>query len=167
MAAVQSFPLATKVSVPASHWDGLAAVDLFAPCGTPWTAVFDGIAQPIDAPLGGNALLLTAADGTVAYYAHGKPERTSGQVRAGQVIGYVSDSGNAKGTGCHLHFAVGRHGIDDNGAGDLDPAAWLAGAEAKPLGGTEDPGNGKWRTVAIAGIAAVGALMLLDALIGD
>ena len=121
----QSFPLSINVPVPSSHWDGLLACDLFAPCGTPWLAVFDGLAEPVDVPLGGYALFITAADGFRAYYAHGSPQRVSGSVRAGQIVGYVSDSGNAQGKGCHLHFAAGR--IDAGGGGTVNPRDWLAG----------------------------------------
>jgi murein DD-endopeptidase MepM/ murein hydrolase activator NlpD len=152
MATAQSAPIAGGAQIPAVHWDGLPAVDIFAPEGTPWLAVFDGVAQPIDVRDGGNALLLTAADGTTAYYAHGLPDRASGPVKAGQVIGHVSDSGNAKGTGPHLHFAVG-HNIDDQGAGDVAPADWLAGATA----GNRDVSN-----LAVGGLLLIGALLLLD-----
>lgn len=127
----QSFPLAVQVAVPTSHWDGSWAVDLFAPCSTPVLAVFDGVAQAVDYPLGGHTVLLTAADDTEAYYAHMQANRTSGPVQAGEVIGYVSDSGNAAGTGCHLHFAVGR--IDGNGAGTIAPWQWLNAAPDKPI----------------------------------
>lgn len=153
-----SFPLAIQVDVPSSHWDGLLAADLVAPEGTPWLAVFDGVARPIDVPDGGHALLLTAADGTVAYYAHGRPERASGPVRAGDVVGYVSDSGNARGNP-HLHFAVGSW-IDDQGAGNVDPRAWLSGAAA---GQDERSGMGRreWGNLAAAVLLAVGALALL------
>jgi hypothetical protein len=131
----QSFPLSERVPVPA-HWSGELASDLFASCGTPVLAVFDGIAEPIDVSLGGYTLFLTADDGTEAYMAHLQSNRTSGRVSAGQVIGYVSDSGNAKGTGCHIHFAVGK--IDSNGAGTINPASWLAGAGSGGGGGGGD-----------------------------
>src|SRR6202022_4177353 len=112
MASVLSFPLAVQVPVPTSPWDGALAVDLFAPCGTPATAVFDGNVAPAVFPLGGNTVTLTAADGTQAYYAHRRPGgRDTGAVRAGDVVGYVSNSGNAnkrkdgqENAGeCHLH----------------------------------------------------------------
>jgi murein DD-endopeptidase MepM/ murein hydrolase activator NlpD len=129
MATAASFPLAIPVPVPSSHWDGRLAADLFAPCGTPWLAVFDGLAWPYEVPNGGHALSLLAADGSVGYYAHGLPDRASGEVRAGDLIGYVSDSGNAEGRGCHLHFAVGvGQNIYPDGSGNTQPAAWLAGA---------------------------------------
>ena len=162
MQRAMGFPLANQVPVPASHWDGQAAVDLFAAEGTPWTAVFDGVAQPLDVPLGGYALLLTAPDGTVAYYAHGLAERASGQVRAGGVIGYVSDSGNARGTGHHLHFAVGSS-IDSNGAGTVAPHLWLAGAAAAGGGsGGALPGELELSNLARAALVVAGAVILIE-----
>src|SRR5262245_39424680 len=134
MAAAASFPLTIPVPVPSSHWDGRLAADLFAPCATPWLAVFDGLAWPYEVPLGGHALSLSHADGSVAYYAHGLPDRASGEVRAGDVIGYVSDSGNAEGRGCHLHFAVGvGTNIYPDGSGNTAPWAWLSAAAVPPV----------------------------------
>jgi murein DD-endopeptidase MepM/ murein hydrolase activator NlpD len=130
----QSSPL-PGIGIPASHWDGDAAADIFAACGTPVKAVFDGVSTPQDMPLGGNTIVLTAADGTEAYYAHLQPNRVSGQVSAGQTIGYVSDSGNAQGTGCHLHFAVGR--INSNGGGTYNVAEWLSGQSSGVMASIE------------------------------
>ena len=135
MAEARSFPLAVQVPVPSSHWDQESAVDLFAGCGTPALAVFAGNAQAYEVPLGGNVVLITADDGTEAYYAHlAAGGRASGRVSAGQVIGYVSDSGNAAGTGCHLHFAVGQ--INANGGGTYNVRDWLSGV------GPASPGDG-------------------------
>lgn len=79
-------------------------------------------------PLSRHTVALRAADGMQAYHAHLRPGgRASGQVRAGQAIGYVSDSGNARGAGCHLHCAVGRS-INAAGADDIAPWEFLAGA---------------------------------------
>lgn len=130
MMQAQSYPVAADVGIPSTHWDGSLAADVFAPCGTPALAVFDGEAWAHTFPLGGYTVTVTAADGTAAYYAHLQAPGKSGPVKAGEVIGHVGDSGNAKGTGCHLHFAVGA--IDDNGAGTIAPADWLAGRKGTP-----------------------------------
>lgn len=131
MASAQSMPLPglTTDRVPTAHWDGRLAVDLFADCGTPALAVFAGWAEAADYPDGGYTVFVTANDGTVAYYAHLAAPRTVGRVQAGQQIGQVSDSGNARGTGCHVHFAVSRGTIGSHGDGDLAPWEWLAGAD--------------------------------------
>ncbi len=67
---------------------------------------------------------MTADDGTEAYYAHGRADRATGRVQAGDVIGYVSDSGNARGTPYHLHFAAGR--INSQGGGTIRPSDFLS-----------------------------------------
>lgn len=85
--------------------------DIFATEGTPLYATARGvIARKAVAVLGGNKLWLVAADGTQYYYAHltsyadGIEDGTV--VEAGQVIGYVGDTGNAKGTPPHVHFEI-------------------------------------------------------------
>ncbi len=85
--------------------------DIFATAGTPLYATSRGvIARKAVAVLGGNKLWLVAADGTQYYYAHlsayadGIEDGTV--VEAGQVIGYVGDTGNARGTPPHLHFEI-------------------------------------------------------------
>ena len=157
-----SFPLATQAEVPSTHWDGDLATDIFAPCGTPWLAVFDGYAEPRDYALGGYTVMLTAPDGTQAYYAHGESTRASGQVSAGDVIGYVSNSGNAIESGCHLHFAVGQ--INYNGGGTIAPAIWLSGTTPEP-GPEPGPQPGPISPVAASGAVAVILLIALVFLI--
>ena len=85
--------------------------DIFASGGTPLYATNRGvIARKAVAVLGGNKLWLVAADGTQYYYAHlssyadGIEDGTV--VEAGQVLGYVGDTGNAIGTPPHLHFEI-------------------------------------------------------------
>ena len=89
--------------------------DIFAPQGTPLRAVARGvIARKGQAVLGGNKLWLVAADGTQYYYAHlsafveGVDEGTV--VEAGQIIGFVGNTGNATATPAHLHFEIHPNG---------------------------------------------------------
>ena len=78
-------------------------VDMDAARGTPVVAVQDGAAEFKRSNLGGNAIWLTAASGERFYYAHLDAwEGESRQVSAGDVIGYVGQTGNARGD--HLHF---------------------------------------------------------------
>jgi peptidoglycan hydrolase-like protein with peptidoglycan-binding domain len=87
-------------------------VDIIANRGTPLLAVSDGtITRAYDAAtsaLSGNALRLTAADGTYFFYAHLDsiaPGIAAGTaVKAGQVIGFVGSTGNTNTD--HLHFEV-------------------------------------------------------------
>jgi murein DD-endopeptidase MepM/ murein hydrolase activator NlpD len=157
---VQAFPLATLVRVPRSHWDGTLAVDLFAPCGTSWVAMFDGVATPHDFPLGGHTILLHGDDGTDAYYAHGRAAgRANGRVNAGDVIGQLSNTGNANkrrdglehDDECHLHLAIGA--IDSNGSGTIAPWDVLDA----PLSGAPPPAGDAAVAVADAGTSVATA----------
>jgi murein DD-endopeptidase MepM/ murein hydrolase activator NlpD len=81
--------------------------DLFAPYGTADVAVIDGVIRWDFDDLGGQGIWLDGVDGVSYYYAHlsafeGPPR----PVLAGDVIGYVGDTGNAKGGPPHTHFGV-------------------------------------------------------------
>lgn len=86
-------------------------IDIFAPKGTGIVAVADGIISYLgEQPKGGNCLWLTTENGSSFYYAHldrwaaGLYEGM--EVRAGDLLGYVGNTGNAKYTPSHLHFGV-------------------------------------------------------------
>lgn len=86
-------------------------IDIFAPKGTAIVAVADGIISYLgEQPKGGNCLWLTTEDGASFYYAHldrwaaGLYEGM--EVRSGELLGYVGNTGNAKYTPSHLHFGV-------------------------------------------------------------
>jgi murein DD-endopeptidase MepM/ murein hydrolase activator NlpD len=81
--------------------------DLFAAEGTPIVAVDDGAVRFVEDPIGGHAFYLAADDRTVYYGAHlSAYEGTDRRVQAGEVIGYVGQTGNAARTSPHLHFEV-------------------------------------------------------------
>jgi murein DD-endopeptidase MepM/ murein hydrolase activator NlpD len=78
-------------------------VDMAAERGTPVLAARDGDAEFKRSNNGGNAIWLVTGLGERFYYAHLDAwEGTSRKVVAGEVVGYVGSSGNAKGD--HLHF---------------------------------------------------------------
>ena len=85
-------------------------VDIIAKSGTPIYAVADGTITRVflDRPgsLGGNAVRLTATDGTYFHYAHlsafADGAVLGATVVAGQVIGYVGSTGSSSTP--HLHF---------------------------------------------------------------
>jgi murein DD-endopeptidase MepM/ murein hydrolase activator NlpD len=85
--------------------------DVFAAFGAPVLAVTDGELSLVGwNTIGGNRLWLRDADGNEFYYAHlsafSPVARDGAHVRAGEVIGFVGNSGDALGTPPHLHFEV-------------------------------------------------------------
>ncbi len=80
-----------------------AGNDIFAPMGTPIYAPFDGVAVAASNGLGGLSVIVRGREGYV-YNAHLSRFGRLGPVSAGDVIGYVGNSGNASGTAPHDHF---------------------------------------------------------------
>ncbi|MFL6206778.1 MAG: peptidoglycan DD-metalloendopeptidase family protein [Acidimicrobiales bacterium] len=85
--------------------------DIMAPFDTPLLACERGIITEIGSDvLGGTKLWLKGESGTYYYYAHLKAYAEGlhdGQlVQAGDVVGFVGDTGNAKGGAPHLHFEI-------------------------------------------------------------
>ena len=99
-------------------------IDIWAAAGTPIRAPFAGRVRYEDVGLGGLAAYVTTADGTYYYLAHMSgtaPGVKSGTaVTQGQVVGFVGDSGNARGGPAHLHFE-----IHPRGGAAVDPKAIL------------------------------------------
>jgi len=103
-------------------------VDMMADKMTPVIAVADGTVGWIDDDQGGDccAMALQHDDGWESWYIHlnnDTPGTDDGQgwgfapgiaqgvhIRAGQLIGYVGDSGNAEGGSPHLHFELHQPG---------------------------------------------------------
>jgi murein DD-endopeptidase MepM/ murein hydrolase activator NlpD len=89
--------------------------DIFAAHGTPLLACERGVLIKIGTDtLGGTKLWLVGASGTRYYYAHLSafaPDVVENKVvAAGDVIGYVGNTGNAQTTPAHLHFEVHPNG---------------------------------------------------------
>jgi murein DD-endopeptidase MepM/ murein hydrolase activator NlpD len=79
---------------------------MLAGTGTPIVAVVSGSVHFKQTNLGGNSVWLSGGDGNRYFYAHLNGfAGSSRSVSAGEVIGYVGDTGNARGTP-HLHFEV-------------------------------------------------------------
>jgi murein DD-endopeptidase MepM/ murein hydrolase activator NlpD/SH3-like domain-containing protein len=112
-------------------------IDIFAPRGTPVLAAARGVVRSI-APnnLGGNVVWLSDYDhGQTLYYAHlDRHNVTAGQeVKIGDTLGFVGNTGNARTTPPHLHFGVYRRG-----EGPLDPFPFVYRSSARPAAITAD-----------------------------
>ena len=135
-----------------SHHDYPAA-DMFAPCGTPVVAVTDGTIEEVEAvdtydssnPDGGTKSGLMAAlvdSRGVRYYGSHMSAVTvqvGDVVAAGDQIGAVGETGNAAGTGCHLHFGLSPACLKgwEHRRGHVQPQpfldAWRTGQAIDPL----------------------------------
>jgi murein DD-endopeptidase MepM/ murein hydrolase activator NlpD len=105
------------------------AIDIMAPKITPVLATVDGTILKLHTnKLGGITIYETdESKSFIFYYAHldhyetgleeGKP------VKRGDVIGYVGNTGNARGKAPHLHFSISKV---------LDPSKWWKGTSINP-----------------------------------
>ncbi len=99
--------------------------DIMAPMSTPLLACERGIVTKMGSGvLGGTKLWIKGESGTYYYYAHLSafaPGMKDGTVvEAGTVVGFVGDTGNAKGGAPHLHFE-----IHPDGGAAVNPYALL------------------------------------------
>ena len=85
--------------------------DLFAPMGSPVRAPVSGTVELIRGSIGGLQVNLYGSDGIKYLGSHLDSAGKTGKVNAGDVIGYVGNSGNAAGATPHLHFGMYRDGI--------------------------------------------------------
>ena len=101
------------------HGSNKGGSDIFAPVGTPIVSIVSGTVNFITtertaSTSGGNAVQILGDDGLTYYYAHMNeiPTVKNGdRILAGQKIGSVGNTGNAKTTPPHLHLGVG-YGIN-------------------------------------------------------
>lgn len=137
-AAVGSFWGAARDAGARQH----EGIDIFAPRGTPALAATAGyVTRTGETPLGGRVVWLADAEhGNHLYYAHlDRQLVTAGQrVRAGDTLGLVGNTGNARTTVPHLHFGIYR-----SGRGALDPFPFVrrAAAAATPPPGPDRRGE--------------------------
>jgi murein DD-endopeptidase MepM/ murein hydrolase activator NlpD len=127
----EAIPFADTFGAARSDVSWHHGVDLFAPQGTPVHAVARGVLFSVGwQRLGGRRLWFRDAAGNEFYYAHldryAPSARDGARVRAGEVIAFVGNSGDAESTPPHLHFEIhpaSLLGLGYDGA--VDPTAYL------------------------------------------
>jgi peptidoglycan LD-endopeptidase LytH len=119
---VYDFPVRSKsVSYGQAHHD-YPATDIFAPCGTPVVAPIAGLIAETSrtddwsvgtnkgAARGGLSVSILGTDGARYYGSHlrsiAAPIHPGRRVLAGQLLGEVGNTGDARGLACHLHFGI-------------------------------------------------------------
>lgn len=98
-----------RKGVPAHIHQG---IDMMAASGQPIVAPFDGVAESGHNWLGGNAVYVRGANGYV-YNAHLSAYGKLGEVKAGDVIGYVGSTGDAGGPHDHFEWHPGNDSAVD------------------------------------------------------
>jgi murein DD-endopeptidase MepM/ murein hydrolase activator NlpD len=140
---IDSFGAPRNVGTGYAHWH--EGTDVMAANGTPVVAVEAGVIERAKVnTLGGNSLRLRGQSGHGYYYAHLSTYAlgiTEGVVVApGQVLGYVGDTGDAKGGAPHVHFEIHRPPNDE----PVNPypillMAWQAREDVVGLRGVRRP----------------------------
>ena len=124
-------------------------VDIFAPRGTPVLAATDGRVRSVrNGGLGGRTVWVRDLYGQSQYYAHLDSQivRRGDTVKAGDTLGFVGNTGNARTTPPHLHF-----GLYSRGAYDPFPA--LNPLSSDPPRLLADTNNvGGWARNTVAGL---------------
>jgi len=107
--------------------------DIFALLGAPILAVADGTVFSVGwNRIGGWRLWLRDRQGNQFYYAHLAAftpiARDGAEVKAGQVVGFNGNSGDAQGTPFHLHFEIHPVGLLPLGyvGGAVNPVGYLS-----------------------------------------
>jgi murein DD-endopeptidase MepM/ murein hydrolase activator NlpD len=117
---------AARADVTYHHGD-----DIFGQLGQPLVACADGTIFSVGwNKIGGNRLWLLDQQGNQFYYAHLSAFSTlavnGAHVKAGQVIGFMGQTGDAEGTPVHLHFEIHPVSLLYLGYdGAVDPTAYL------------------------------------------
>jgi murein DD-endopeptidase MepM/ murein hydrolase activator NlpD len=139
-----------------SHHD-YPASDIFTQKGCSFVAVTSGTVDEVSytdrwdprvdsgASRGGRSVSIVGDDGVRYYGSHlmriAAGIRPGARVRAGQLLGLIDNSGDAKYTATHVHFGLSwptRHGLWWVRRGEVWPqrylAAWRAGRNLSPAG---------------------------------
>jgi len=121
-------------------------VDIFSRRNTPVVAATDGvITSTRTGGLGGRTVWLRSSTGASLYYAHLEQQlvRRGQRVMAGDTLGLVGNSGNARTTPPHLHFGIYRNG-------PVDPFPFVHQPDqSAPRILAESSNSGSWMRTAI------------------
>ena len=109
-------------------------VDIFARRHTPVLAPCDARVRRVgENDLGGNVIWLSDTERSITlYFAHLQTQdvESGTEVKAGQQIGTIGNTGNARTTPPHLHFGIYAQGTRRRGA--VDPAPYITKIEDTP-----------------------------------
>jgi murein DD-endopeptidase MepM/ murein hydrolase activator NlpD len=107
-------------------------IDIFARRGTPIRSATDGIVATVGTNrLGGLIVRVLGPAGEWHYYAHLESFgriREGDRITKGAILGFVGDSGNARGTPPHLHYGIYRFQ-----GGAMNPYPRLAGRVGRSM----------------------------------
>ena len=122
--------LANTWGSPRSEGRRHEGIDIFAPRNTQVLSATHGIVVRRGwNRLGGRVISILGPGGQYHYYAHLEeydvPD-VGDWVEAGEVLGYVGDSGNAAGTPTHLHY-----GVYEPGGGAINPYPLLTAQSSR------------------------------------
>lgn len=110
-------------------------IDIFAPCGHPVVSATRGVVVAVaENRLGGQYVGVLGPGGSWHYYAHLSrvaPLGIGDVVRPGDTLGYVGNTGNARGTPCHLHYGIYLRGKAQNPHGYLLSPGSSAGGRSR------------------------------------
>ncbi|HEU0044935.1 M23 family metallopeptidase [Sphingomonas sp.] len=129
VAEVTGIQLSDSWGDPRGGGRGHKGIDIMAPPGTAVIATASGTIEKLfQSRLGGTTLYQRSPDGGwTFYYAHlqqyAPGVREGMKVEAGDVLGYVGDTGEGSGGKFHLHFSVARLAPEQK---------WYQGADVNP-----------------------------------
>jgi murein DD-endopeptidase MepM/ murein hydrolase activator NlpD len=140
-------------------------IDIFAPRGTRVVAAAEGwVSSAGTNNLGGKVIWVRASRGQSHYYAHLDEQLVGAgtHVQAGQPIGTVGNTGNARTTAPHLHFGIYRS------SGAIDPFPFVYMGRARPAPVTADTeALGSWRRVSTGTVRLRAAPALTASIVRD